>query len=246
MSRDNRVLQCKGKNIFQYTKIQLNIYKMKYKDFVHILSEARIKKYKSATNGDKAKTIQLYHHNLKLSQRIFGVIGMFEVMLRNAIYMHYSHKFNDNCWLENQACLGKLLEHDIQLINSIKQTATSNGVCNPNKMVASLSFGFWTYLFTKRNYRIGGKTLLQIFPNKKKGLSQADIYKELTEIREFRNRIAHHEPVCFDKGPVISTKNARYIYGLIKEYIKYLGYDANKVLKIVEKPDRVLNEIERI
>ena len=113
-------------------------------------------------------------------------------------------------------------------------------------MVASLSFGFWTYLFTKRNYRIGGKTLLQIFPNKKKGLSQADIYKELTEIREFRNRIAHHEPVCFDKGPVISTKHARYIYGLIKEYIKYLGYDANKVLKIVEKPDRVLNEIERI
>lgn len=113
-------------------------------------------------------------------------------------------------------------------------------------MVASLSFGFWTYLFTKRNYRIGGKTLLQIFPNKKKGLSQADIYKELTEVREFRNRIAHHEPVCFDKGAIISTKKARYIYDLIKDYITYLGYDANKVLKIVEKPDRVLNEIERI
>ena len=75
MSRDNRVLQCKGKNIFQYTKIQLNIYKMKYKDF--------------------------------------GVIGMFEVMLRNAIYTHYSHKFNDNCWLENQACIGKLFEENL-------------------------------------------------------------------------------------------------------------------------------------
>ena len=75
---------------------------MKYKDFVLILSEPRMKKYKIATNGNKLKTIQLYHHNLKLSQRIFGVIGMFEVMLRNSIYMHYTNKFNDTCWIENR------------------------------------------------------------------------------------------------------------------------------------------------
>ena len=113
-------------------------------------------------------------------------------------------------------------------------------------MVASFSFGFWTYLFTRRNYRIGGKTLLQIFPNKRRGLRQIDIYNDLTAIREFRNRIAHHEPICFDNSRNVSTVYAWQLYNLIRTYIEYMGYDADKVLKIVEKPDRVLHDIEKI
>ena len=52
---------------------------MKYNDLVALLSEARMSKYNRVTHGNKVKTVQLYHHNLKLSQRLFGVIGMFEV-----------------------------------------------------------------------------------------------------------------------------------------------------------------------
>ena len=68
---------------------------MKYIDLVSLLSEARMSKYNRVTHGDKVRTVQLYHHNLKLSQRLFGVIGMFEVALRNAIYNHYCNSFND-------------------------------------------------------------------------------------------------------------------------------------------------------
>ncbi len=43
----------------------------------------------------------------------------------------------------------------------------------PNdKMVASLTMGIWTKLFSKKRYKRGGKTLLQIFPNKQKGKNQ--------------------------------------------------------------------------
>lgn len=59
------------------------------------------------------------------------------------------------------------------------------GVYSNDKMVASFTLGFWTFLFTKNNYRKGGKTLLKIFPNKAKGKNQADIYLDLTHIREF-------------------------------------------------------------
>ena len=111
-------------------------------------------------------------------------------------------------------------------------------------MVASFTFGFWTYLFTRRNYRIGGKTLLQIFPNKAHGLKQTDIYKQLTAIREFRNRIAHHEHICFNATRAIDTKYAKEHYELIRTYIEYMGFDSDSVLRMVEKPDSILKVID--
>ena len=33
---------------------------------------------------------------------------------------------------------------------------------------------------------------------------------------------------------------------LIRTYLEYMGHDADKVLKIVEKPDSVLREIDRL
>ena len=203
-------------------------------------------KYNRVTHGNKVKTVQLYHHNLKLSQRLFGVIGMFEVALRNAIYNHYRNSFDDIEWITEQAAPGKLLEHDADEVMRIKNEFVRKGVYSADKMVASFSFGFWTYLFTRRNYKVGGKTLLQIFPNRCKGLKQTDVYNDLTQIREFRNRIAHHEPICFDANRQLSTDYVCRLYALIRTYLKYMGYDADRVLKIVEKPDAVLREIDRL
>ena len=156
---------------------------MKYDEFICLLSDARMSKYKKASGGNKVRTIQLYHHNLKLSQRMFGVIGMFEVILRNAIYNHYKEKFSDAEWIVEQASADKLLEHEASEIFRIKNDFIRRGIYSPDKMVASFSFGFWTYFFTRRNYKVGGKTLLQIFPNRRKGLKQTDVYNDLTMIR---------------------------------------------------------------
>lgn len=219
---------------------------MKYTDLVTLLSEARMSKYNRVTHGEKMKTIQLYHHNLKLSQRLFGVIGMFEVALRNAIHNHYRNSFDDMEWIVNQAAPGKLLEHEADEVLRVKNDFIRKGVYSADKMVASFSFGFWTYLFTRRNYKVGGKTLLQIFPNRCKGLKQTDVYNDLTQIREFRNRIAHHEPICFDADHQLSTAYACRQYALIRTYLEYMGHNADKVLKIVEKPDSVLREMDRL
>ena len=113
-------------------------------------------------------------------------------------------------------------------------------------MVASFTMGFWTFLFTKKNYRKGGKTLLQIFPNKAKGKNQADVYLDLTHIREFRNRIAHHEPICFDGSGNISTAFARKHYQLLCDYISYFGQQPDNVIQWAERPDEILNKIDGI
>ena len=205
-----------------------------------------MRKYQNACTGDKRKTMQLYRYNLRLCQRFYGALNLLEVMLRNAINEHYIAYYSDPDWIVNQADCGKLLEYNKDEIRQTEAGYRRRGIYNNDKMVASLTMGFWTKLFSKKRYKRGGKTLLQIFPNKRKGKNQADIYKDLTHIREFRNRIVHHESICFDGIGNISTAFARSHYQLICEYIGYMGQQPDNVIRWTEKPDKILNQIDSI
>lgn len=219
---------------------------MDFKTSQKLYSVPRMRKYQNACAGDKRKTMQLYRYNLRLCQRFYGALNLFEVMLRNAINEHYAAQFSDPDWIVNQADTGKLLEFNKDEIRQTEAGYRRRGIYNNDKMVASLTMGFWTKLFSKKRYKRGGKTLLQIFPNKRKGKNQADVYKDLTHIREFRNRIAHHEPICFDGSGNISTAFARRHYQLICEYIDFMGQQSYDVIKCAEMPDEVLNKIDGI
>ena len=217
---------------------------MDFKTSQKLYSVPRIRKYQNACAGDKRKTMQLYRYNLRLCQRFYGALNLLEVMLRNAINEHYIAYYSDPDWIVNQADSGKLLEYNKDEIRQTEAGYRRRGIYNNDKMVASLTMGFWTKLFSKKRYKRGGKTLLQIFPNKRKGKNQADVYKDLTHIREFRNRIAHHEPICFDGVGNISTAFARSHYQLICEYIGYMGQQPDNVIQWAEKPDEILNKID--
>ena len=219
---------------------------MDFKTSQKLYSVPRMRKYLNACAGNKQKTMQLYRYNVRLCQRFYGALNLFEVMLRNAINEHYASYYSDPDWIVNQADTGKLLEYNKDEIRQTEAGYRRRGIYNNDKMVASLTMGFWTKLFSKKRYKRGGKTLLQIFPNKRKGKNQADVYKDLTHIREFRNRIAHHEPICFDGSGNISTAFARRHYQLICEYIGYIGQDPDNVIQWAEKPDEVLNKIDSI
>lgn len=216
---------------------------MKYTDQIRLLSEARINKYLFACGEDKVKTIQLYLYNIKLCQRFYGVICLFEIMLRNLIDEHYKKQFGPN-WIVTQAKKNLLLENEANEIISLEKTYRNKNIYNHDKMVASFHFGFWTYLFSRRNFRVGGKTLLRIFPNKDHGLNQKQIYEHLSKIREFRNRIAHYEPICFNSSHQICTNYAKKHYNLIRLYIQFMGYNPDSIFANIEKPDKVLIKID--
>ena len=217
---------------------------MDYKTSKKIYSAVRMGRYERACSGDKTKTMQLYRYNLRLCQRFYGVLNLFEVMLRNAVDRHYKQYFADENWIVNQAAIDKLLAEDRDMVKENEKNFRKREVYSNDKMVASLTMGFWTFMFTRKNYKRGGKTLLQIFPNKAKGKNQADVYKDLTHIREFRNRIAHHEPICFDGKGGISTAFAFWHYQLICDYISYMGQNPQDVIQWAEKPDSIMHKIE--
>ena len=219
---------------------------MNFQTTQNLFSEPRMRKYYVACAEDKQQTVQLYRYNLRLCQKFYGILNVLEVVLRNAINNHYIAYYSDSDWILKQAKVGGIFAYEQDDIRIIAKDYKKRGIYNNDKMVSALTFGYWTKLFSKKRYKLGGKTLLKIFPNKAKGKNQTDVYFDLTHIREFRNRIAHHEPICFDSNGKISTVFARKHYQLIRDYIAYFGQEPENVLGLAETPDVILDQIDKL
>lgn len=193
----------------------------------------------------------LYRHNLRLSQELFTVISCFEVALRNAIDRHYSRRLG-NDWLKNAADIGGVFDTNncrrtAQLINEAVRTVHVHP-----KIVASLDFGFWRYLFAQPQFYAGGQSLLHIFPAKPSSTpaiqyNQTFVFNQLGRVNEIRNRIAHHEPICFLPGqPVKNTTYVRQHYVLILQLFQWMSIDESAVLYGLDHINRVCTDIDNL
>ena len=218
---------------------------MKYDKYEEALSKPRLAKYQSACNGNKSKALTLYWYNIKLCQRFYGVLSIFEIVMRNAINEHYKNKLSDNDWIVTQSTKGFLVNKQDAVFKE-KDKLLNSGTYTHDKLVSSLSFGVWTFLFSRNCYKNSGKTLLQIFPNKISGMNQSDFYKDMDSIRLFRNRIAHHEPLCFNANREIHVDYAENIYNLTIQYIQFMGYKAEDIFLGVEKPTSIIKKIKEL
>lgn len=236
---------------FLYVCISIteNFLFMTYNDYELAFSVARLTKYKAACNGDNFRALTLYRHNIKLCQKFYGVLNVFEIILRNAIDRHYRMHFNDNDWISSQLKDGGMLANyprkaEIQktILALVRQ-----GKYTHDRLVSSVTFGFWTYLFTKIPFRVGGQSLLQIFPNKTVGLGQKAIYKELIQIKDFRNKIAHHEAICFNAVGQKSMVSAQTHYAMILKYVEFLGYSKDHIFFGMDViPETTMTKIQNL
>ncbi len=213
------------------------------------ISTPRFSKYLSFCGNNKRRALKLYRANLFLSQKLYSVIGQFEVVLRNSIDRHYRSKFGQE-WLANSVQIGGFLDsigledsyHSVQDgIHRLKEKYSEDS------LVAGLTFGFWTYLFSEPVFVAGGNTLLNAFSNRPFGTNQKKIFKELFRVNEIRNRIAHYEPLCFDtKTGSISTAYPAKRYYLILDLLNWLGADPKKMLYGIDGVKKALNIINSI
>ena len=222
---------------------------MKYPEYESAFSAARLNKYVIACGGNTTKALILYRHNVKLCQKFYGMLNVFEVTLRNAINEHYKSYFKDPDWIRTQLAPGGMLSQHPQksIVEKTIADLTASGKYTNDRVVSSVTFGFWTYIFTKKPFRLGGQSLLRIFPQKATGLGQRAIYNELMAIKNFRNRIAHHEPICFDGNGCKSIDPAQSNYNLIIRYVNFLGYpEGHLYFGLDVLPDSVLERINRL
>ncbi len=168
------------------------------------MTPARMSRYLTACGGSSKKAMTLYRRNLQLSQELFTVISCFEIALRNAIDRQLIATLG-NDWMRNGAVAGGIFDNpNCRLTReSINEAVRKlNHLYAHNKLVAELGFGFWRYMFAPNQFAATGKTLLRIFPAKPASTASVQynntfVYNQLAQINNIRNRIAHHEPICF-------------------------------------------------
>ncbi len=225
---------------------------MKFIDFENIITPPRMNRYLMACNGNSRLAMTLYRKNLKLSQELFTVISCFEIALRNAIDKHYSSTLGNN-WLQNTAQTGGIFDtNNCRLTKSSIDHALSslNTAYTHNKLVAELGFGFWRYMFSNHQFIAAGQTLLQIFPAKPTSTQAIHynanyIFSELAKLNNPRNRMAHHEPICFiPRQPVKNTDYALQHYNLILQLFQWMRIDEAALLYGLDHINTVCTEID--
>lgn len=208
-------------------------------------------RYLRACHNSKTRALQVHRINLRLSQAFYPVLNLFEIFLRNALYDQISAFFDDADWLVNQKrCFmsDKSLEGtNFFLKKEVERTEMKirkkSKVVRCSKIIAEQNLGFWTSFFDPHHFKIIEGTPIKSFPNKPKDVNRKIIAFMLKEIREFRNRVYHNEPICF-KGNSIDFSRAvqirKYILQIINwidpELLKVTAYYDNICNKIPQKP----------
>ena len=229
---------------------------MKYIEFERRMSQKRMSRYLAACNGDTRKAMTLYRYNLQLSQETFTIISCFEVSLRNAIDEKLTPGMGAE-WLKDSIMPGGVFTNPIlhktrDIIDHAYHKLLTNNVYSHSKLLASLEFGIWKYMFSPVQYRLTGRTLLSIFPYKDRSTPKVQynhsyIFNELDKINTLRNRIAHHEPICFlFQQPVIDTGFILNEYQKIQTLFRWMGIDSKSMLYGLDHVQRVCAKIDRL
>jgi hypothetical protein len=187
---------------------------MDWQAFQHHFSIARTKRFLDHATGDTAEAHAAYLTNIRLAQSLMPLLHVLEVVLRNAIHNSLTRSLGRPDWwssLDERDFAGILLEvHTTQA--KLRKRRESDF---PDKVVAEMTFGFWTSLFNVRYQASLWRMLRLAFPHCPKKLRQRHLIStSLNGIRNLRNRVFHHEPLLWLKPtPVAVTEQAMQLLG---------------------------------
>jgi len=161
------------------------------------MNNSLINKFISDNRLSSYKNISEYEKNLIFSKKSYIPLSILEVSLRNSIDALLSEKVSVE-WYKEDDFLTK--DSKVKISQAIELLKRKKEKISKHKIIAELSFGFWVNLFKKpyeKKLRINDLKI--VFPNlpprKTKITNRETIYRELNHIRNFRNRVFHHEKV---------------------------------------------------
>lgn len=160
------------------------------------VSSERLAPYLRQTHGDLRKTLCLYLWNIALCESLYPLLNLTETTLRNKLDASLAEMFGQRDWFN----LGWLDARDASKINEARRKiAGSNRLATPGRMVAELTFGFWTSLLDVRYERTKilwphlAPKVFACAPRKLRTRKAQSRYA--SAIRDLRNRVFHHEPI---------------------------------------------------
>lgn len=214
------------------------------------LSRPRHNRYLTATANNKNRARRLYNANIRLAQAMHPILTQFEVVLRNSLNLQLSSHFTDTDWIINQKngfMRNPSLAHSRYFLRSsvIKTENKLNRRGIPvtsGKIISDQTFGFWIALFLSHHYSLIAGQPIHIFVNKPAIEDRARIYSKLNDIRNFRNRVNHCEPLCFN-GHNIDCTETLNIRAKLYDLIRWIEPD---LVPFFESIDNVQSKVANI
>jgi len=160
------------------------------------LSPERLDTYLKASGFKPLRAVQIYLWNARLSECFYFPLQCAEVTLRNAIHEAFSNAYSAD-WPTDIKFERHAGAKTIANIAKVQTRIVDSGypITTP-RIVAGMSFDFWTILLTSKFDQPVWKTRLhRTFPGLPKNLHRRDLAQIVMPLKEFRNRIAHHEPI---------------------------------------------------
>ncbi len=169
------------------------------------LSRPRYNRYLIATANNKSRAKRLYTANIRLAQAFHPILSQFEVVFRNSLNGVLAAYFSDQDWIINQKT-GFMRDNSLRNSHYFMRTCVQKSETKltrraipitSGKIISDQTFGFWLAFFLSHHYSLVGGQPIHIFSHKPRNENRASIYDKLDEIKKFRNRVNHCEPICF-------------------------------------------------
>lgn len=182
--------------------------------FEDVISKPRLDSYRGYFQTKSVdEAIGLYMWNSELSAYFSALLSCFEICLRNNTHRVMSQFYSrgvsssDHWYDQIQKSLkpGTVSKiDDVRYEGPHHSRRLRNPQPGPDEIVSRVSFGFWPGVLSAIDARYADQLLSGIFPNHPLNANQADWKVASTrkgalafiyELNEFRNRVAHHEPL---------------------------------------------------
>ena len=162
-------------------------------------SEARMKPYFERYKGNDRMAIELYENNIRISESLLPSISVFEVAVRNAIISELERMTGNKEWYEFFRLHPELKIPYAYIEKSIRHISARGELVTADKINGELTMGFWVSLFNAEYERVLWKPLRRAFPFlPKRERQRKSISTPLNMIRSLRNRVFHHEAICWN------------------------------------------------
>ena len=164
----------------------------------NVLSIERLQAYSDKLSQDGNKYLFChYTWNIALSESLYPTLQAIEVTLRNVLHNKIQEHAGQDDWFHKA---GILRRREQDAVRKAEETLRQKRKpLEPGRILAELSFGFWTSLFDSRYEQVLWPVLIKnVFPNMPRKIrTRKTLSRRFNRIRNLRNRIFHHEPVWY-------------------------------------------------
>ena len=183
-------------------------------DILDLLSQPRLEPYRRIFKfKTESELLGVYHWAQAVSANFHPLLGLLEVVLRNAIHTSLSKQctrqaYESFAWYDRDqpthiALKGKSLAKVEALLCQGNPPIRKLLQPSPDVVVSRLSLGFWPNVLEELNHRYAPRTFTDVFPfhphSKPRHWSieanKQDIMRRLKKLQDLRNRISHFEAI---------------------------------------------------